>query len=304
MSVLYFFESIRTTLLDQLFTALTFFGEEILILTVICLLYWCLDKRLAYQLCFTYFLAGLGAQCLKVLCRIPRPWVLHTDFQPVDTAIPTATGYSFPSGHTQGATALYGTLGLAKWQTHASHRRLFLLGGLLLPALVGISRMYLGVHTPQDVITGYLLSLAVALPVSWYFAKRPKKDTASLSLAALLFFFSALVSIVAVYLIHTGVTNAVLASDCCKAGAAGMAFAVGWFVEKNYIRFPTTGPLAFQAAKLLLGAAGALLIKSGGKVLLGEGIPADMLRYFLLVIWVMILYPILIKAADKRMRKK
>ena len=300
MSVLYFFESIRNGFLDRLFSALTFFGEEILILAIICMLYWCLNKRLAYQLCFTYFLAGLGAQFLKVVCRIPRPWVLDSNFHPVDTAVPTATGYSCPSGHTQGSTALYGTLGLVYWRQKGPRRGLVLAAGLLLPALVGLSRIYLGVHTPKDVLTGYLISLAVALPVTWYFAGHPEKEKASPILAAALFLISAAVSLTAVVLIHLGVTEAVLASDCCKAGAAGMGFSIGWLIEKNYIRFPTEGTLLFQAGKLLLGAAGALLIKSGLKSLLGESIPSDMLRYFLLVIWVMILYPILIKAAARR----
>lgn len=300
MSVLYYFESIRSEFLDRLFSALTFFGEEILILALICLLYWCLDKRLAYQLCFTYFLAGLGAQFLKVVCRIPRPWVLDPGFHPVESAIPTATGYSFPSGHTQGAAALYGTLALAHWRQGGAHRGRILAAGLLLPALVGLSRIYLGVHTPQDVLAGYLLSLAVALPVTRYFAGHPETDQASLSLASLLFLISAAVTATAVVLIRLGATEAALASDCCKAGAAGMAFAIGWFVEKNYIRFPTKGSFAFQAVKLLLGAAGALLLKSGLKSLLGDSIPADLIRYFLLVIWVMILYPLVIKAAARR----
>ena len=112
MTFLWLLEGIRTPFLDQLMQFITYFGQEIIIIAVICALYWCADKRFAYLLGFTYFTAGLCVQSLKITFRIPRPWVLNPDFHAVESAIPGATGYSFPSGHTQGATCLFFPLAL------------------------------------------------------------------------------------------------------------------------------------------------------------------------------------------------
>src|SRR5699024_3428923 len=122
-----------------------------------CLLYWCISKALALKISFAYFLAGLTVQTLKVTFRIPRPWVLDPAFSPVESAVPAATGYSFPSVHTQSSACLYGTLGLRS--SRKGLRSLF----FAMVLLVGLSRMYLGCHTPWDV----LASLAVSALFIW-----------------------------------------------------------------------------------------------------------------------------------------
>ena len=104
MAFLTFLEGMRTPFLDRLMQFITYFGQEIIIIAVICALYWCVDKRFAYMLGFTYFTAGLLVQSLKITFRVPRPWVLDPQFKAVARAVPGAPGYSFPSGHTQGAT--------------------------------------------------------------------------------------------------------------------------------------------------------------------------------------------------------
>ena len=100
MSFLWTLSGIRTPLLDTIYQLITFLAQELVIIAVICALYWCIDKKLAVQIGFNYLCAGLLVQSLKITFRIPRPWVLDPEFKAVESAIPAATGYSFPSGHT------------------------------------------------------------------------------------------------------------------------------------------------------------------------------------------------------------
>lgn len=153
MDFLRLLEGIRNPVLDSFFQWITYFGQEICILAVICLFYWCLDKKFAYRLGFIYFSAGLCIQTLKITFRIPRPWILDPEFHPVASAVPAATGYSFPSGHTQGGTCLFVPLALRSrkfWQKCLC---------ILMFLAIGFSRMYLGVHTPKDVFTAMAVSL-------------------------------------------------------------------------------------------------------------------------------------------------
>ena len=120
MSFLWFLSDLRTPAGDFFFQQITYLGQEIFVVAVICWLYWCVSKKSAYILGFSYFLSGLLIQALKITFRVPRPWKLDSSFKAVESALPEATGYSFPSGHTQSITALFGTLALSarkKWQT-------------------------------------------------------------------------------------------------------------------------------------------------------------------------------------------
>lgn len=162
MTFLWLLEGIRTPFLNKLMQFITYFGQELIIIAVICTLYWCVDKRFAYLMGFTYFSAGLCVQTLKITFRIPRPWILDPDFHAVESAVPGATGYSFPSGHTQGATCLFFPLALKARQIWIK----FLC--ILAFLMIGFSRMYLGCHTPLDVLTSMALSIIIAF-VIWKF---------------------------------------------------------------------------------------------------------------------------------------
>ena len=111
MEFLNFLAQYRTPAADAIFQAITLLAQETFVVVVICWLFWCSQKKLAYCLGFSYFTSGLLVQGLKITFRVPRPWILDPSFQPVASAVPGATGYSFPSGHTQSITALLGTLG-------------------------------------------------------------------------------------------------------------------------------------------------------------------------------------------------
>lgn len=84
-------------------------------------------------------------QWLKIICRVPRPWVRDPDFTIVESARAEAAGYSFPSGHTQTAVGFFG--GVARFAGRLWLRVACLAAAVLVP----VSRMYLGVHTPADV---------------------------------------------------------------------------------------------------------------------------------------------------------
>ncbi len=94
-------------------------------------------------------------QFLKLLCRVPRPWVMDPEFTIVESARADATGYNFPSGHTQNSVGTFGVLGRCARRTWVR-----ILCGILM-ILVPFSRMYLGVHTPADVLTAAGTALAL-----------------------------------------------------------------------------------------------------------------------------------------------
>ena len=109
MSFLELLAGFRTEAGNLFFQLITMCAQEMIVIAIICWLYWCSNKKLAYSLAFSYFTSGLLVQGLKIAFRIPRPWVINPEFKAVESAVPGATGYSFPSGHTQSITALFGT---------------------------------------------------------------------------------------------------------------------------------------------------------------------------------------------------
>lgn len=286
MSFLRLLEGVRTPFLDEFFQFITYFGQELIILAVICTLYWCVDKRFAYQLGFTYFTAGLCVQTLKITFRIPRPWILDPDFKPVQSAVHGATGYSFPSGHTQGGTSLFAPLA---FNARKSWIKVLCVLAFL---LIGLSRMYLGVHTPKDV----LVSMGISLLFAWLVYKYSHLLLDGLShvktTAIVLCVLSVLVCIYALALLSSGTIDTHYASDCCKAGAAGLGFAVGFYLERTFLNFDTRAShLSTQILKLFTGLGITLFLKTGMKALFGPSIPLKMLEYFILVLWVLVIYP-------------
>lgn len=286
MDFLRVLEGIRTPLFDNIFQIITYFGQELIIIAVICTLYWCVDKRFAYLLGFTYFSAGLCIQTLKITFRIPRPWILDPDFHPVKSAVSGATGYSFPSGHTQSGTSLFGTI--------AMNTKKRLIAGLCVCAflLIGFSRMYLGVHTPKDVIVSMAVSLTIAWLITRFSSFLLDEKRHVKPIAIVLSVIAAAVMAYAFALYNAGTIEMKYAADCFKAAGAGLGFALGFYIERSYLNFEVkTNGIKTQIFKVVIGLILALLLKSLFSTLLGSSLPTKAFEYFIVVLWILVVYP-------------
>lgn len=137
MEFLYALESIRNPVCDAIMSVVTQLGGEMVYMAVAIVAFWCVSKGLGYYILTVGFAGTVLNQFLKITCRIPRPWVQDPDFTIVERAREAATGYSFPSGHTQNAFASFGCLGM--W----SRRTLWRAVCAAVILLIAFSRMYL-----------------------------------------------------------------------------------------------------------------------------------------------------------------
>ena len=131
--------------LDALFKAITFVGDEKFALLVVPFLYWSLNKALAVRAAFLYLGSAYVNTALKALFAVPRPSATSV------RVLESVEGYSFPSGHAQTATTVWGYLATQIRQ------RWFQAVAVVLIILVGLSRVYLAVHFPTDVLAGWLI---------------------------------------------------------------------------------------------------------------------------------------------------
>jgi len=290
MDILKFLESVRTPFFDMVFGAITRIGEETVVIVVLCAIFWCINKRIAYGIGIAYFLSGLTVQGMKVFFRIERPWIIDPSMRPVSSALEQATGYSFPSGHTQSATALFGSLG-AQIKQKAIKTICF-----ILVFLVAFSRMYLGVHTLLDVAVALLITLLFVLVITKIYGDYSFNKNREIIMTIIMVLFACAAIVIAAVLFSGGIIEQAYLSDCLKAAGAGVGFAAGMYIERVYIDFSTNAKnIIWQGIKLVLGIAGVLLIKEGLKLIIGTGLVADTLRYLLMLLWVTVFYPLILK---------
>ena len=296
MDFLYWLQNLRNPVLDAIMAVLTNFGSEILVIGVLCIFYWCLDKKTAHKLCFTYFISGLAVQGLKIACRIERPWVKDSRLYPVEAAKEGATGYSFPSGHTQGVTGLFAGLAF-------NFKKMWLyIASFAIIAVVMFSRMYLGCHTPADVLVAFGITVVVAFVVNYAFDHIKFNKRNNLIIFILLEVISVALIIYTYYLVATGKTTEELAMDCFKSAGAGIGFGIGWYLEVTYVNFnpKATKTVWGQILKLVIGLGVALLLKSGIKAIFGDIIVVNIVRYVITVIWIVYLFPLIFKSIEAK----
>lgn len=301
MDILYALEKIRTPFWNGVMSAVTQLGGEVIFIVAAVVVFWCVSKWEGYYLMTIAFCGTVLNQFLKLICRVPRPWVRDPNFTIVESARAEATGYSFPSGHTQNAVGLFG--GMARW----GGRRWVRLGLTALALVIAFSRMYLGVHTPADV--GVSLVLAAALVLGLYPLMRRTQEKPRYMgyvLAAMLVVSGAFVVFVEAYGFSADTDAENLASGIGNAwkmlgAVAGMTLA--WLLDRRYIHFETQAVWWVQVIKVAVGMALLLAIKSGLKApllaLLGHEGLAGGVRYFLLVLVAGAVWPLVFRPMSK-----
>ena len=305
MEFLRFLESIRTPVGDALMSFITLFGEETLFIVLALVFFWCVDKKRGYYLLFTCFTGTICIQFLKMTFRIPRPWVLDPNFTIVESAREAATGYSFPSGHTQCAAGLWG--GIAK----SAKKRAVQIGGVVLLLLVGLSRMYLGVHTPLDVLVSLGIAAVVILGLYWVvYLGFDKPKRIYIAGGVLLLAAIANLLFVTLYRFPADVDPANLASGQ-KSAWQMLALAIGLCIiyplDRHWLKFETKAVWWAQILKLAIGVGLVLAVRVGLKAplnnLFGVNLGAGV-RYFLIVVVAGILWPLTFQFWSKLGQKK
>ena len=301
MDILYALEKIRTPFWNGVMSAVTQLGGEVIFIVAAVVVFWCVSKWEGYYLMTIAFCGTVLNQFLKLICRVPRPWVRDPNFTIVESARAEATGYSFPSGHTQNAIGIFG--GMARW----GGRRWVRLGLTALALVIAFSRMYLGVHTPADV--GVSLVLAAALVLGLYPLMRRAQEKPRYMgyvLAAMLVVSGAFVVFVEAYGFSADTDAENLVSGIGNAwkmlgAVAGMTLA--WLLDRRYIHFETQAVWWVQVIKVAVGMALLLAIKSGLKApllaLLGHEGLAGGVRYFLLVLVAGAVWPLVFRPMSK-----
>lgn len=289
MELLYWLESIRNPVLDGFFSAITYLGSEIVFMILALAIYWCISKSQGLYLLSVGCLGTTLNQFLKITCRIPRPWVRDPDFTIVESARADATGYSFPSGHTQNAVGTFGCLAV---DARRPWLRVVL---IVLAVLTAFSRMYLGVHTPWDV------GAAAVMAVVLIFALRPLFRDADVHPRRMLAILGILGLLNVAFLAYAlcwsfpadadPVQLAHGAENAAKLTGALIGMALGYWLDWKKVRFTTAAPLLGQILKLSLGMVLLLAIKSGLKLLLGGSLWAGALRYGLMTFFAAGLWP-------------
>lgn len=294
MELLYWLEDLRNPVLDAFFSIVTILGEETLFIIAGLLLFWCVDKLEGYYLLAVGLTGTVINRFLKLVFRVPRPWVRDEDFTIVESARAKATGYSFPSGHTQSAVGIFAAV--ARWNRQKLVRAVC----IVLCVLVPLSRMYLGVHTPADVGVSILVALALVFgiyPVIRKAAEHP--NTMRILFGGMILLAVANLAFLRLYLFPADVDAELLAhntKNMCTTLGCMLGVFLTYEIERRYIRFDTKAVWWAQLIKLAVGFALLLAIKSGLKAplsaLFGGSYLADGLRYFLMTAFAGCVWPL------------
>ena len=285
---------------------MTWLGELNTAIVIMALIYWCVSKEFG-----SYFLMGWSGNrlvngMLKVTVCAYRPWIRDARIVPYGNSITTATGYSFPSGHTMNAATVF--CGGAVRRDIPGALRVVL--GLLV-LLVGFSRNYLGVHTPQDVLVGIVagtLVMFLTMKLMQWIKTHSEKDLLVVCIGVGLGILVAVYAAVKPYPVDTDAAGKVLvdgakmANDTFKGVGWSVAFLTGWLLERRFVRFSTDITMMRRMMRLTFGLLSyyvvSLIFVPAVKDWI-SGAPGTFVSCYLQMFYVSFIFPWMLKHFEK-----
>ena len=293
--------------LVSFFSKMSDIGDMSFVLTVMAVIYWCVSKAFGQYLLMGWSGNRVVNGLLKVTACVYRPWIRDVRIIPDGEALAKATGYSFPSGHSMNAASLYGGGAVRKELPRALRVAL----GVIV-VLIAFSRIYLGVHTPQDIlvgaIAGLLLMWLTAKLMKWIEA-HPGKDIwvmcFGIGIAVAVAVYAAVKNYPTDY-DSAGkllVDGAKMANDTYKGVGWCVGFLSGWVLERRFIGFSTDVSMTTRITRLVTGLLGHYAISLILVPLLKSWIPAaggTISSCFLQMFYVSFVFPWCVRQFESR----
>jgi membrane-associated phospholipid phosphatase len=302
-----FFQSLGDWLVIP-FKAFTFLGNEEFFILFMPAVYWCINSVVGVRMGIMLILSGELNTILKFFLHSPRPfWVDHNV-----KAFISETSFGLPSGHAQNAASIWGTLAISvrrKWLTIVC---------LIIICLIGLSRIYLGVHFLRDVLVGWIIG---GLIVWIYFLIEKRMalwiGQKKLGIQMLYAFLFMLVLVLLGLLAQASKLNWQLPAEWVQTALAnggekpdpfnieglitlagvGFGFLSGyaWWIKKHGV-LKIEGSILKRFLRYLVGIIGVAIFYVGLKMVLPEepfyiGILLRFIRYGLIGVWVSAVAP-------------
>ncbi|MBR5587219.1 MAG: phosphatase PAP2 family protein [Clostridia bacterium] len=265
---LLYLQTFSTPVLDNIFLGISALTGEFVYLAVLGIVYWCIDKNRAYYIGIFLLLSFSLNSLLKNLFHIPRPFT-YSEVRQIDSD--TGYGYSFPSGHAQMSTTFGGMFSLIfrkKW--------LYIVGTLLI-VLTGLSRMYLGVHTPVDILCGIAIGCVLVLAGKYLQKLNPK------------------ILAVATFIFMLGVSIIYPEKDILKL----LFFAAGFFsgnaIEEKFIGFTVPSKIKMRILGAVIGFSTTILL-----IIVLKSLGLTYIRYLCMGLFITVAVPAMIKWTEKK----
>ncbi len=260
-------QSIANPFFDFLFQLITICGEQIVLISIISIIYWTLDKKFGEYIAYSVLTSVLLNNSIKDIFKMKRP-IGEEGIRTLREQ--TATGYSFPSGHTQSASSFYGAMAI-----YLKKRVMYIIATIMIIS-IGFSRLYLGVHYPKDVIVGGILGVLTSLICYKLYNKVENK--------MLLYVITFVIFIPALTFAHS--------ADFIKGMGTYLGFIIGIYIEKKYVNFSIEVNKGNKIIRVLLGVVILLVLQLGLKVILPNGLIFSFIRYGLISLIGIGVYPI------------
>lgn len=272
-SVLIWFSSLQNSVLNFIASIFTFMGNEPFYFLVIPFVYICFSKTVGFRLLYILLFSMYVNTFIKINVAAPRPvnvegvnplFIESADshFYPYD---------SFPSGHAQGSATLFGYL------AYTVQNKLFWIVAGFLVFFISISRLYVGMHWPIDVISGALLAiflLVIAIRVERFITTRSVRWQ----------WILALVFPIVLFIIFPYDKGAKYAGFLLGAGVA-------YLLERDYIGMKISPVLWRKVVSFGVMLAGLMALQAGVKQIFPETDLFNALRYGSMGVWGLLVAP-------------
>ena len=265
LEIVRWIQTFRNPLLDPIMGTTYYLGAEDFFILFLPLIFWCFRKSLGIRLSAVLIFSNYVNVIFKDFFAASRPWQVDSKlYAPFKTE-----GFGIPSGHAQGAVSFWGYIA-----TQLKTRWWWALA-IFMSLFIGIGRMYVGDHFPQDVLLGWALGIVIIAVYAWLQPRAgqwisQQSMTTQIALAIV-------VPLVLVLLHFT--------ADTAKSAGVLIGLFAGLPIEEKFIRFIERTDWVKQIIKFAIGTAVILALRFGLKAIFPEQPLFDMIRYAAMGLW-------------------